>query len=72
VQKKREWMRISFCSEGQQATGRESVTGEEFTFHVSCFDLCASLFFFISCFALVNEAQAKKIKSIHGHLIISI
>ena len=47
------------CSEGQQATGRESDMGEKslLTSVVStCVFLC---FLLISCFALVDEAQAK-------------
>ena len=52
-------MRNSLCSEGQQATGRESVMGEESLLTsvvLTCVFLC---FLLISCFALVDEAQAK-------------
>jgi hypothetical protein len=60
VQKKREWVRKSCCAEGQQATGRESVKGEEslLTSVVStCVFLC---FLLISCFALVDEVRTDK------------
>jgi hypothetical protein len=60
VQKKREWVRKSCCSEGQQATGRESDMGEKslLTSVVStCVFLC---FLLISCFSLVDEARIDK------------
>jgi hypothetical protein len=60
VQKKREWARKSLCSEGQQATGRESDMGEK-SLLTSVISTCVFLcFLLISCFALVDEARAKK------------
>jgi hypothetical protein len=58
VWKKREWVRKSLCSKGQQETGSKSVMGEK-SLLMSVVSTCVFLcFLLISCFALVNEAHA--------------
>jgi hypothetical protein len=60
VQKKRERVRKSICSEGQQATGSKSVMGEK-SLLMSVVSTCVFLcFLLISCFMIVDEARAIK------------
>jgi hypothetical protein len=73
VQKKREWVRKSLCSEEQQATGRESVLTSVV---LTCVLLC---FLLISCFAWTGVLQgfefelnwARAIKKVHKKYSLS-